>query len=372
MITNRVKTYALGFKNVIEPLRQLGHDVIWAADFSNFVGDISQIDCPTRQIDIVSYPFHRTNIKAYKQIKSIIKKENIEAVQCSTPIGGALGRIAAYRCGLKYIMYTAHGFLFFKGAPLINRTLYKLEEKILSHITDVLITINAEDFNAAQQLILRNGKKPFMVHGAGVEVGVEVEVNREEKRQAIGIPTDATMIVSAGDLNINKNNHVIIKALGLLKNDNLYYVLCGVGPEESDLRRLAKDCGVEGNVIFLGYRTDMSEIMKVSDIFVMPSLREGVPRSLLEAMDLNKPCIGSRTRGIADLIDENKGGYICNPKDAVQFANAISQLVSDKHLCLSMGEYNHNKAKNYSFEIVRKEYIDIYGKVFNTNDNQDV
>lgn len=365
MITNRVKTYALGFKNVIQPLRQLGHEVIWAADFSNYVGDVSQIDCPTRQIDIVSYPFHKTNLKALKQIKKIIKEENIEAVQCSTPIGGALGRIAAYQCGIKKIMYTAHGFLFFKGAPLINRTIYKMEEKILSHITDVLITINPEDYRAAQQLTLRNNKKPYMVHGAGVEIGVNVEVDACKKRASIGIPENAVMIISAGDLNINKNNHVVINALGILKNPNLYYVLCGVGSEEDNLKNLAVRNGVKDNVIFLGYRTDMPELMKISDIFVMPSFREGVPRSLLEAMDMNKPCVGSRTRGIADLIEEEKGGYICGPKSPDEFASAIAKLANNQDLREAMGSFNHEKAKDYSYQIVRDEYLEIYGKELN-------
>lgn len=363
MVTNRVKTYALGFENVIAPLQQLGHEVYWAADFSNFIGDKSVIPCKTFHIDIYSYPFHRTNLMALKQIKQIIRKEGIEAVQCSTPIGGALGRIAAYQCGLKKIIYTAHGFLFFRGAPLINRTIYKWEEMILAHITDTLITINPEDYQAAQLLKLRNGSKPYMVHGAGVKIGVEVEVNTIEKRKSIGLPDSATMIISAGDLNTNKNNHVVIRALGCMKNPNVYYVLCGVGPEEVNLRKLAKECGVEKNVIFLGYRTDMPELMKSTDIFVMPSFREGVPRSILEAMDLGKPCVGSKTRGIADLIDEGLGGYICKPTDYKAFADAFNRLVDNPNLCKIMGKHNKNKAKGFSFEIVRQEYIDIYKNV---------
>lgn len=363
MVTNRVKTYALGFKNVIKPLQELGHEVYWAADFTNYIGEKSEIDCHIRQIDIVSYPFHATNLKALKQIKEIIRKENIEAVQCSTPIGGALGRIAAYQCGIKRIIYTAHGFLFFKGAPLINRTIYKWEEKILSHITDTLITINPEDFRASQQLTLRNKTKPYMVHGAGVEVGVKVNIDSNEKKRSLGLPENAKIIISAGDLNINKNNHVVIKALAQLKNNDVYYLVCGVGPEEDNLKQLAKEGGIKNNVIFLGYRTDMPELISIADIFVMSSFREGVPRSLLEAMDLSKPCVGSRTRGIADLIDEEKGGYVCSPKDPTQFATAFSKLISNPVLCKKMGEYNHEKAKDFSYEIVRKEYLEIYGKV---------
>lgn len=362
MVTNRVKTYALGFQNVIIPLQQLGHEVIWAADFSNYVGDKKEIGCPIRQIDIVSYPFHRTNLKALRQIKEIIRNEKIDAIQCSTPIGGALGRIAAYQCGIRHVIYTAHGFLFFKGAPLINRTVYKLEEILLSRITDTLITINPEDAQAAEKLKLRKGGSKFMVHGAGVKIGVKVDVDKEKKLESLGIPSNSTIIVSAGDLNINKNNHVVIDSLGLLKNPNVYYLICGVGPEEQNLRALAAKHGIENNVKFLGYRTDMAELLAISDIFVMSSFREGVPRSLLEAMDLSKPCVGSRTRGIADLIVEGKGGYICHPRKASEFASAFSKLIADKDLCQRMGEFNHNIAKDYSFEIVRNEYLEVYRK----------
>lgn len=363
IVSNRVKTYQFAAQNYIIPLLQLGHELFWAADFSNYIGDINEIPCQVRQIDIVSYPFHFTNLKALRQIRRIIKEDKIDVVQSSTPIGGVLGRIAAYMCGVKYNIYAAHGFLFFKGAPIVNRTIYKWEEQILAHITDTIITINPQDYIAAQKFNLRGGNKPYMIHGAGVKIGVEVNIDIEEKRRSIGIPEGATMVLSAGDLNKNKNNHVIIRALGCLKDKNVFYVQCGVGPEEDKLRKLAIRCGVERNVLFLGYRTDMPELIKSADIFVMASFREGVPRAIMEAMDLSKPCIGSQTRGIADLIDDKLGGLICQPRDYIAFANAIRTLMKDKALCKKMGEYNHEKVKGYSYEIIRQEYTDIYKEV---------
>ena len=141
LVTNRVKTYALGFQNIFEPLAGLGHEIIWAADFSGFVADKSTIPCKIEQIDIASNPFNPTNIKAYRQICGLIRKHNIEAIQCSTPIGGALARLAGAKMGVKPVIYAAHGFLFFKGAPLINRTVFKWEEQWLARYTDALITI---------------------------------------------------------------------------------------------------------------------------------------------------------------------------------------------------------------------------------------
>ena len=340
MVTNKVKTYALGFQNVLEPLGQLGHEVIWAADFSQFVADKSVIPCKIEQIDISTNPFNKSNVTAYKQILDIIERNNIEAVMCSTPIGGALARLAAKKKDIKPVLYEAHGFLFFKGAPLINQTVYKWEEKLLAHYTDILITITNEDYAAARKFKLRSGERPYLVHGAGVKVGVRVEINRTEKRRSVAVPEDAFVIVSA----------------------------CGVGPEKENLEKLAEELGVSERFHLMGYRTDMAELMAMSDVFTMMSFREGMPRSLLEAMDLGLPCVGSDTRGIRDLIDSN-GGYICSPRDPKAFANAFNALRENEKLRLEMGTYNKGKVQDYSADVVKRELYDIYKKAFSAKAN---
>ena len=360
MVTNKVKTYALGFQNVIGPLSELGHSVVWAADFSQFVADKSVIPCQIEQISVNTNPLNPGNRKAYKQLLEIIEKHKIEAVVCSTPIGGALARLAAKKKHVSPVVYEAHGFLFFKGAPLINRTVYKWEEDILAHYTDVLITITEEDYQAAQKLKLRSGRKPYLVHGAGVKVGVTVDIDRTEKRRSIGVPEDAFVIVSAGELNKNKNTEVIVRALKDV--DGAHYIACGVGPEEENLRKLAEEFGVSDRFHLMGYRTDMPEIMACANVFTMMSFREGMPRAILEAMDLGLPCIGSDTRGIRDLIDKD-GGYICKPTDAAAFADAFVKLRDNPKARENMGKHNREKAKGYSADIVRKELLDIYSEV---------
>ena len=361
MVTNKVKTYALGFQNVLEPLGQLGHEVIWAADFSQFVADKSVIPCQIEQIDINTNPFNKSNATAYKQILDIIERCDIEAVMCSTPIGGALARLATKKKGIKPVLYEAHGFLFFKGAPFINQTVYKWEEELLAHYTDVLITITNEDYAAAQKFKLRSGERPYLVHGAGVKVGVRVEIDRAEKRRSVGVPEDAFVIVSAGELNKNKNTEVVVRAL---KNvPEAHYIACGVGPEKENLEKLVEELGVSERFHLMGYRTDMAELMAMSDVFTMMSFREGMPRSLLEAMDLGLPCVGSDTRGIRDLIDTN-GGYICSTRDPKEFADAFNALKENYELRRYMGEYNQGKVQEYSSDIVRNELYEIYKKTF--------
>ncbi len=361
LVTNKVRTYALGFQNLFSSLLRLGHEIVWAADFSYFIGDKTAIPCIVEQININTNPFNPSNIKAYFQILEIIDKYEIEGLLCSTPIGGALGRLTAKKRNINPVWYAAHGFLFFEGAPLINRTVYKWEEIILAHFTDILITITEEDYLAAQKLKLRSGKKPFLVHGAGVKVGVSVDIDRREKRSSIGVPEDAFVIVSAGELNKNKNTEVIVKALK--KTGEVHYVVCGEGPEKDNLKKLAHKLGVADRFHLLGYRTDIQEIMACADAFTMMSFREGMPRALLEAMDLGLPCIGSDTRGIRDLIDK-EGGFICKPTDAVFLAEVIRKLQIDPKMRKMMGNHNKSKVQEYSIEVVQKELFNICKEAF--------
>jgi glycosyltransferase involved in cell wall biosynthesis len=360
LITNKVKTYALGFQNVLEPLKDLGHEVVWAADFSNFVGEKSSIPCVVEHISINTNPLNPSNRAALKQVCEIIKKYDIQAIQCSTPIGGLIGRLAGKKMHISPVIYSAHGFLFFKGAPLINRTVYKWEEDFLARYTDVLITITEEDYNAAQKIKIRSGRKPFLIHGAGVKGGVTVDIDRNEKRRSLGVPEDAFIIVSAGELNKNKNTEVIVKALKDV--DGAHYIACGVGPEKENLEKLAQECGVTDRFHLMGYRTDMPEIMACADVFTMMAFREGMPRAVLEAMDLGLPCVGSDTRGIRDLID-NDGGFICKPTDAMAFAEAFTKLRDNPEMQEMMGEHNRSKVNDYSADVVRDELTSIYRDV---------
>lgn len=364
IVSNRVRTYALAFQNELIPLLSLGHEVIWAADFSNFIGNRKDIPCKTVQIDIVSYPFHKTNIKAFRQVSSIIKNERIDAISCSTPIGGTIARLAGWYCGVQNVLYTAHGFLFFNNVPWVKRNLFRFHEKCLAYITDTLITITREDYKAAKKFKLRSHRNPFYVHGAGVDTGVQIKSDRAEVREKLGFNENDILIISAGDLNENKNNKVIIQALALIKNSSIHYIVCGTGEKKDYLSVLARKLNLTNQIHFLGYRTDIPDLLAASDIFVMPSKREGIPRSILEAMDLGLPCIGSKTRGISDLIDIGKGGFTCPPDKPEEFANYIQELALDPTMRASFGAYNKNKTIEYSSDIVRGELYDIYKEVF--------
>lgn len=322
--------------------------------------------------DINRSPFSPSNIKAFRQIISIIEEERIDYIHCNTPVGGVLGRLAGKKCGVKRIIYQAHGFHFFKGAPLINWLIYYPVERILAHFTDALITINQEDYKLAQKFHLKKGGKIYYVPGVGIDIGRfdKNSGDKNKKRAELGVSEDDIVLISAGELNSNKNNRVIIEALSRLRNHRIHYVVCGIGEKTEELKQLAEKQNVSGNVHFLGYRTDIIELYAAADIFVMPSFREGLSRSVMEAMAIGLPCIVSKIRGNTDLINDGIEGYTCDPNDCIEFAERIRELSDNSKLREKMGKASQLKVQKFSAEEVISELMYIYMSVFAIEDPQ--
>lgn len=329
----------------------------------------SQLKCT--DYDITYYNQHiyrnifdlRTIWIGYKKLCHFLEEHpDIEVIHCNTPIGGVLGRI----CGKKYhkkVIYMAHGFHFYKGAPLLNRTLFKYIEKWMARKTDCLITINQEDYEAALKFKLNKGGKVFKVNGVGVDLNSfdKISVDVKEKRESIGLPWGAVVGIVVGDLNENKNVETIIRALPFA--NNIHILICGFGPLEGALRKLAKDLGVDDRCHFLGFRTDVKELYLASDMFIFASQREGLPRSTMEAMLAGLPCVVSKIRGNVDLIDEGKGGLFFSPKDYNRLAEEINLLAGDEQQRKEYGRYNQERIKQYDIEVVKQQMLDIYKKV---------
>lgn len=331
------------------------------------------------QIDFIRRPYDPGNIRAYRQVVKLLKTKHFDIIHCNTPIGGVVGRLAGKRCGIKTIIYQAHGFHFYKGAPLLNWLIYYPIEKWLAHYTDILITINREDSMIAEnKMHLRKNGQVKYVPGVGIDIsklGVEYqkqkEINkdqivRNQKKQGLtyreylykfGIPEDACVLISVGELNKNKNNQVVFKAIKKLNNKSIHYILCGSGIEQGKLEKLAQRCGVSEQIHFLGYRADAVDLMKGSDIFVLSSYREGLSRALMEAMACGLPCIASKIRGNTDLINEK---LLCIPDDIAGFAKIICQLVENKEYRVREGCNNIQKIVQYDIRVVENEIRRIY------------
>ena len=318
-------------------------------------------------ISIERNPISKNNITAYRQLSKIISEGEYDIIHCHTPVAAMLTRLAARKIrkrGTK-VFYTAHGFHFFKGANIINWLVYFPVEWISSFFTDVLITINKEDYYFAKKYM--HAKKVEYVQGVGIDTDKikNVSVDRKQKRGELGILPCETAVLSVGELNDNKNHETVIRAIGKLNYKNITYIICGTGEKDSYLKSLAEEYGVK--LILMGFRNDVVEICKSCDIFVFPSKREGLPVSVMEAMAAGLPIVCSDVRGNVDLVKDGENGFLCKATDADEFAEKIRKLVDDKSLLLEMGIKGKETIQGFSLEKVIEKMYTIYGLTENND-----
>lgn len=344
----------------------MGYEVYFGVNRANPEG----LAC---ELDVHLYDSHtyrsifdfKSNYIAYKNLMNLLKTGDFEVIHCNTPVGGVIGRLCGKKAKVKKVIYTAHGFHFYKGAPLVNRTFLKWAEKIMARWTDAIITMNKEDYQAAQKFKLRNQRKVYYVPGVGIDTEAYTNINIDKKslRKKLGLETDDIILIAMGDLIKRKNYEASIKAIARANNPKLQFLICGKGPKLDSLQTLVKELGIENQVHFLGFRTDIKELLAVSDIFLFTTYQEGLPRSMMEAMAVGLPCVASKIRGNVDLIDDGRGGYLRDPEDIEGFKEVIDNLASDGELRRNMGIYNLEIIKKFDIENVRIKIKQIYAEV---------
>ncbi len=341
----------------LEMFRQAGYETFVAA--ANDTGGEVCLPCCDRYVEIGfrRNPFHPANIGAFFRLKRLIDSEHFDLIHCHTPVGGVLGRLAAARSrrqGTK-VLYTAHGFHFYKGAPLINWLIYYPIEKLCALLTDLLITINREDFELARTKF--RAKRVEYVPGVGVDMNrfTPSKEGRGQMREALGIPESAKVLLSVGELNANKNHETVIRAIA---DTDVYYIIAGAGDRQNRLQQLIDETGLGGRVRLLGYRSDIAELCRAADVYALPSLREGLNLSLMEAMASGLPVVCSRIRGNVDLIDP-EGGVMFDPRSARECRQAIQAVLSGD--MPRMGRHNLDKVREFSAERVGGIMRDLYG-----------
>lgn len=309
-----------------------------------------QWDCPRRPSAACQC------VRAYMQLWALTGRYRYDLIHCHSPIGGALARVVAHVRKIP-VIYTAHGFHFYQGAPVINWLVYYPVEKLLAYWTDMLITMNREDYAFAKRNLA--AKKIWRIPGVGVDtrrfagMGAERENVRRAFRKKYGIPQDAAVLLSVGELSERKNHKVILNALAVLGRKDIYYIICGQGGRREWLARYAKSLCLERRIYITGYMEHVDAAYASADIFVFPSIQEGLPVAVLEAMAAGLPVIASRIRGNVDLIDGH-GGFLIDAGDAAGYAKAIAQVMEWKEQeperLLKMCAYNRRKVLQYDIE----------------------
>lgn len=320
--------------NNIKTLLDMGYEVDVACDFTDisvwpveriekFKNQMSEMNVKCIQLDFSRSPLKlNRHWQSYKETVKLIKDRNYVFIHTHTPISSAVVRLAAHKASTK-VIYTAHGFHFYNGAPLKNWLIFYPVEKFLSHYTDVLITINKEDYKRATEKFY--AKKTVYVPGVGVDMEkfAPRQSGRDKIRAELGLKDTDRMLLSVGELNENKNHISVIKAIADM---NITYVIVGKGDKEADLKSLAKECGVD--LRLTGFRNDVADFYDAADAYILPSIREGLNVSLMEAMASGLPVACGRIRGNVDLVDDER--CLFEPVDIENIKRAVEYTLDNR------------------------------------------
>ena len=349
-------------KPLMKMLKENGWEIHVAARNNLDEKDGLQLEYPDKIFDVPFQrsPFDRRNVGAYRTLKKILGKNRYDVIHCNTPVGGILGRIAGqkYRGKGTQIYYTAHGFHFYKGAPVMNWVVYYPIEKWMSRFTDKLITITEEDYRLAA------GKfhcKVYHIHGVGANSSRFFPINEEEqamRKKQIGI--DGHVLVNVGELLPNKNQKTAILALKQIIRDypDTHLYIAGNGPERIRLERLAKDQGLESHITFLGYTLTLPEYLQICDAEIACSYREGLPLNIIEAMMCGKAVVASHNRGHDELTVEGETGFLISPDDISGYAKAVCRVFNNSAIYKN---HAFQKVEAYKDVSVQIELAKVYG-----------
>lgn len=361
----------------IRLLQQLGYEVHVACNFRRGnTCDNRRLGKVRQQLQDMRIVLHQWDcprnvsaaaecICAYYQMLTLLDDCHFDWMHCHSPIGGALARIAAHQRGIR-VIYTAHGFHFCKGAPVKNWLLYYPVEKFLANWTDVLITVNQEDYRFAKGK-LRAGSI-YRIPGIGVDVEkykentagseqAEKVYRKDTLCKKYGIPSEAQILLSVGELSKHKNHRLVIEAMSALSRKDVYYLICGQGTLRRELQSFADKCGVGSRIRMPGYQEELAFIYQGADVFVFPSEREGMPVSLMEAMAAGMACAVSDIRGNRELISSGFRFPLGQPRC---LAALLDQLLGDPWLRHEQGSRNRKKVGNYSRAVVCAKMLGIY------------
>ena len=363
-ISNGVSSFS---KASVLAAKEIGFEFYLAANFNGATKeklsqDEKEYGVHLCHIDLVRNPYSIQNVKAYKQLVELINKEKIDYIHCNTPVGGLLGRLAGNKCNVKGIIYQAHGFHFYKGAPLKNWLIYYPIEKWMSNYTDALITINLEDYEIAKSFNLRNKGNVYYVPGVGIDLN-KFNVKSNNKRlikNNYHFNDNHFILISVGRLDENKNNKTLIKAISLISDKNVQLIICGDGEKKQELITYSDELGIQDKVHFLGNCENMIEMYAIADVFVMASYREGLSRSIMEAMASGLPCIVSDIRGNRDLIKNEINGFLVSANDARDFSEKITFLKNKNNVRNDIRIRNIEDVKKFSLDEVKKIMLEIY------------
>lgn len=303
-----------------------------------------------RKIDPIS------NLVTIGALYRLMKREKYDVVHVHTPIAAVLGRVAARLAGVPHVIYTAHGYFFHEGmSKSTYQMYYTLEKWFARHMTDYLLLQSREDYELSVQDSFSSQAERILHIGNGVDLTERFHprhVTREKVqsiKSSLGLRDDHVVITYVGRMVSEKGIFELLEAFRKLAGEfpSLRLLLVGdVSSSERDQRgqNFVELCRQHPQIIMAGFRTDIPELMAASDIFVLPSHREGLPRSIIEAMAMAKPIVATNIRGCREEVRDGVNGFLVEPKQVCPLYAALKKLVLDSRLREAFGQNSRSIA----------------------------
>ena len=330
--------------------------------------DLIKMGVKVYEVDFQRTPISLKNSKANKQIKEIQQKEKYDIVHVHTPVASFVTRYALRKNKNLKMIYTCHGFHFYKGGSMINWLLFYPVEKIAAKWTDSLITINTEDYEVASSFKLRNNGQVNKINGVGIDKEKYIIENfdKSQYRKKLGLNDDDFVILVLSELNKNKNHIQLIKAMNLLKDKypKIKALFAGVGPLEEEIKKQIKEYGLEDKITLLGWRNDVKELINLSDLGGLFSKREGLGKCILESMICGKCVISTNSRGPRELIEHNSNGFIFEIGDIEATSKYIENIYVDTKLKQSLESKVIDTTNKYLLDNVLNQLDFVYENLY--------
>ncbi len=306
------------------------------------------------------------DLRALLAILQVIRRKKPEIVHTHTSKAGILGRLAAWMAGVPTIVHTPHGHVFYGHFGPAGSRLFLLLEKLTARITHRLIALTERERCDYEQLGVAPARKLITAH-SGVHIDRFEKSCRPEHRKDVlpELPQDAFVIGYVGWLSPVKGVMVLLEAMGVVARrcPQAWLVLVGKGSLEQEIRMRIRRLGMEDRVVLTGWRSDIEKLMPCFDLFVLPSLNEGMGRVLVEAMAAARPIVSSDTGGIPDLVKDGENGILFPPGDWKALADDILRLINHPRLARRMGLKGQHRSRRYSVEAMVQKIEKCYDEL---------
>ncbi len=295
----------------------------------------------------------------------LIKTEKYDIVDTNSSKGGVVGRLAAKICNVPLIIHTVHGFSFHEYSNVLSKLVYSRVERLASRWCDYIITVNDFHKEWAIKLKIASPKKIISIPNGLFEGRVATDKSAAELRDGFGISQDTVLIASIGRLAKQKGVDNLIKAASLLAKEKIdrpwKILIVGDGPEKLNLMNMVKNYNLEDSIEFMGFRKDISNILAITDIFVLLSLREGLSIAMLEAMAAKKAILASDIGPNKAILRNNIDAVLVEPKDVEKIKGQLMKLILDKEWRehLSQNAYRTFKAR-FDVAVMNEKYLEFF------------